>query len=163
MWLWTGWHFFIRGWHFFLRGRGAGEPPAPSGPSSLGSTLTRVVLPLGVLVAIFVTAIVTRARRVAAGTEPARRRAEPTLTRRHPKAFVRFVLATAFGGYAVFAVTIAGYRVIAGRRASGIAGSAIVYGAFLTFAVAVPVFLFLSFAEAALRGGSGSGPPARRG
>jgi hypothetical protein len=19
LWLWTGWHFFIRGWHFFLR------------------------------------------------------------------------------------------------------------------------------------------------
>jgi hypothetical protein len=21
MWLWVGWHFFIRGWHFFLRSR----------------------------------------------------------------------------------------------------------------------------------------------
>ena len=22
LWLWTGWHFFIRGWTFFLRGAG---------------------------------------------------------------------------------------------------------------------------------------------
>ena len=21
LWLWVGWHFFIRGWHFFLRSR----------------------------------------------------------------------------------------------------------------------------------------------
>src|SRR5881409_1509996 len=28
VWLWVGWHLFVRGWHFFLRGS---QPPGPKG------------------------------------------------------------------------------------------------------------------------------------
>ena len=27
LWLWVGWHLFIRGWDFFLRGRCRSRPP----------------------------------------------------------------------------------------------------------------------------------------
>src|SRR5690242_15525646 len=53
LWLWTGWHFFIRGWHFFLRGSGAAEPGhGIGGGKSLAATLTQVVMPLTLLYAM---------------------------------------------------------------------------------------------------------------
>jgi hypothetical protein len=54
-------------------------------------------------------------------------------------------------GYAVFVAVIALYALLAGHSAHGILGSAAKYGAFLAFAVALPLFCALSFAEGFVR------------
>src|SRR5262249_40203945 len=46
LWLWMGWHFFIRGWEFFLRGSGAQKPAGPGGGKDLKSTIVQGVVPL---------------------------------------------------------------------------------------------------------------------
>jgi uncharacterized protein DUF6186 len=38
LWLWLGWHFFIRGWEFFLRGKGAESPGGARSPRGACAT-----------------------------------------------------------------------------------------------------------------------------
>ena len=157
LWLWTGWHFFIRGWHFFLRGSGAAQPGGGvGGGKSLVATVTQVVMPLTLLYAMLAGAIVLGYRATTRGTAlpPLRDMWVPPTSR--PMAFIRYVLVTCIAGYFVFAGAMALYAEVGGNGTSGIAGSALWYGAFLTFVVAVPAFVVLSFVEAGMRGRGGS-------
>src|SRR6516164_8584045 len=61
LWLWIGWHFFIRGWQFFLRGAGARNPGGgggAGGSKTAGQIMLQVVLPLFALYAILMAVLV---------------------------------------------------------------------------------------------------------
>jgi hypothetical protein len=144
LWLWAGWHFFIRGWEFFLRGSGAHTPSRSGEGRAIRATITQVVLPLLVLFVLLF--IVGRSSRrlntsddeagVTTGTHD-RAELEPA---RRPAAFLRYAVVTLVAGYALFVAVIGIFQLIAGSSASGDVGSAISYGAFLAFGVALPAF-----------------------
>jgi hypothetical protein len=141
LWLWAGWHFFIRGWHFFLRGSGAAEPGHGSGGGkSAAEIVTQVVTPLLVLYLLLVSVLVIGYRAWRTGRIGTR-------TPRRPFAFVRHSALTAAAGYGVFVGVMGLYTLLVGQSASGVFGSAAKWGAFLAFGVALPVFCLLSFAE----------------
>lgn len=143
-WLWLGWHLFMRGWSFFLAGPGARTPPRFS--KSAGQLLTQLVVPL---VACYVGWLVL----VAAGRRERIRVTEGSTSRgvvsARPR--VRHIAGTVAGGYAAFVALIGIYAVVSGRLASGVLGAAEREGAFLAFAVALPVFLLASAVQAVRR------------
>ncbi len=146
VWLWLGWHLFMRGWTFFLAGRGPRTPP-PRPSRTTSQLLTQVVLPL---TAFYVgwLGMVAAAHR---GRPPRRaatapREAPPTTRQR-----VRHVAVTATFGYLAFVGLIGAYAAVSGQLATGVLGAAVREGAFLAFAVAVPVYLLATVAGAAWR------------
>src|SRR5256885_4346750 len=64
LWLWVGWHLFIRGWDFFLRGP-LPEAPSPggSGGLSLGQMWQQAIVPLTGFYALFLGMLAFSARR----------------------------------------------------------------------------------------------------
>ena len=81
------------------------------------------------------------------------------MMKRHRAEFVRYAMYTLVGGYALFVVIMACSQLVAGRSAGGMAGSALVDGAFLTFAVALPAFVAGSLVFGALAARRGRGGP----
>jgi hypothetical protein len=150
LWLWVGWHFFIRGWQFFLQGTGAREPIGSGAVKSLFTTLTQVVVPL---LALFVTFfLIGRAsRRALATKQGADDDHAPDAILRQPSRYIRYALVTFVVGYGLFIGVIGIYQLVVGRGASGDFMSALFYGALLAFVVAVPLFLVLGFAQSELR------------
>src|SRR5690242_11280215 len=95
LWLWAGWHFFIRGWTFFLRGPGPAEPRNTlGGGKSFAQILQQVIVPLMVTYAVLVTPIVMawRARHRDAWPDRAERHAGARAAAREPRRFARRVL-----------------------------------------------------------------------
>jgi hypothetical protein len=153
-WLWAGWHFFIRGWQFFLRGPGAADPGpgALGGGKTLGTILSQVVVPLAAVYLLVAIMLFVGYRSWHAGAARVRvpfGRAA-SLMRERPLAFVRYTLGTIVGGYVVFVGVLGLYQLLVGGSAGGITASALAGGAFLAFALALPAFLVLSFAESAV-------------
>jgi hypothetical protein len=150
IWLWAGWHFFIRGWTFFLRGAGPRQPRHNLGG---GKTFTQfvqqVLIPLLAFYAVLVTPVVMAWRARRRGDWPAR--AEPhagaIAAARAPGRFARRVLLTMLGGYALFVAAMGVYELIAGHAAGGIFPDAARNGALLAFAIALPVFVVLTAGE----------------
>lgn len=155
-WLWLGWHLFMRGWSFFLAGPGARTPPRSS--RSAGQFFTQVVVPLLAAYGGWLALVVAGRRdRIRQKERSASRTAVVSVPRG-----VWHVAVTVTGGFAAFVALIGSYAVVSGRLASGVFGAAVREGAFLAFAVAVPVFLLASVAPAAWRSrrtGTGSGSP----
>ncbi len=141
LWLWLGWHFFIRGWEFFLRGKGAESPGGAGGGKTLGATITQVVIPLSLLFAVFFP--VGWASKRLNETRPKRRDADAAA--RRPRQFVRYAVVTTIAGYALLVAAMWVYQLMVGSSASGAARSAALYGAFLAFGVALPVFFVIAF------------------
>jgi hypothetical protein len=151
VWLWAGWHFFIRGWQFFLRGRGAGDPGNPTAGKPFGSTFAQVILPLlGVAVMLAAALVLGRRDGKARPRDAMHVRRDTRSALDHPRRFVMYAFVTIAAGYAVFGAVIWLYQTVADRGAGDLTRSAIEYGAFLAFAVALPAFLVVSFAEAAI-------------
>jgi hypothetical protein len=152
LWLWAGWHFFIRGWQFFLRGRSAENPGNPTAGKPFGSTIAHVILPLLAFYLMLGSALLL-GRREAKDRLPRQKpvRADPRLVYRRPRQFVQYVVVTIVAGYVIFAGAIWLYQATVDRGAGDLSRSAIEYGAFLAFAIALPVFILLSLAEAFLR------------
>ncbi len=145
IWLWLGWHMFIRGWLFFLRGSGAEEPPkAPGGGKSAAEILGQVVFPLAVLYGALATMLVAgwRARRSLGLEAWLRRSATAVLTDR--PAFVRYTLVTIGASYLLFVAAMGFYQLVIGHPAGGVATSALTGGAFLAFGLELPVFVAVS-------------------
>jgi hypothetical protein len=154
LWLWAGWHFFIQGWEFFLRGRGAQKPAGP-GTKGLGAVTTQVIVPL---LALFVLCFVVgrSSRRLIASEDQSgvtsetgdRAAREPT---RRPRTFLGYALVTSVVGYVLFVAVIGVYELAAGSSASGLFGSAVAWGAFLAFVVALPCFFAITISAAVVR------------
>jgi hypothetical protein len=141
LWLWAGWHFFIRGWEFFLRGKGA-EAPGAAGGKTFGATITQVLIPLFLLFAVFFT-VGWASKRLNDEDLPAR--SASNAAARRPRQFVRYAFITTIAGYVLLVAAIGVYQLIAGSSAAGDLRSAAKYGAFLAFAVALPLFLVIAF------------------
>ncbi len=150
LWLWFGWHLFIRGWTFFLRGHGAAEPAKGlGGGKTVSETMKQVVLPLSVLYAGFVAMLWRGWKLRRRANEPdAAVRDAVLAVRGSRRTFFRYTAVTMIASYAVFVVTMAAYELLVGRSAAGIATSAAVGGAFLMFAVALPLFLTAAWVRA---------------
>jgi hypothetical protein len=150
LWLWTGWHFFIRGWRFFLQGPGA-PTPHPSGTSlSISETMTQVVLVLVALYALLAGVLVVGYRAWRAHGAGARTVAKADVAWERPSNVWRCAVLRLSVGYVVFVTTMGIYELLVGSSAHGIFGSALRDGAFLAFVVALPTFVTLSLAETAL-------------
>lgn len=149
LWLWAGWHFFIRGWQFFLRGRGASEPGGSGGGKPFTAMLTEVVIPLLALFVLLVGAVLQSRRDARLQRLP---RSNPTAhLAERPRLFVRYTGVTIVSSYAIFVGVMGVYQVAVGRSAHGIFASALRYGAFLAFAIALPAFVVLSIADHFMR------------
>jgi hypothetical protein len=150
LWLWVGWHFFIRGWTFFLRGPGAKAPRhSLGGGKSFTQIVQQVIVPLVAFYAVLVAPVLIawRARRRGALPAPGEPHSGARAARSHPRAFASYVLVTMSCGYALFALTMGGYELIAGHPAAGIFPAAAREGAVLAFAIALPAFAVLTLAE----------------
>ncbi len=151
LWLWVGWHLFIRGWDFFLRGP-LPEAPSPrgSGGLSLGQMWQHAIVPLTGFYALFLAMLAFSARRqVPVGHDAA---SEATSAPR--AAWLRAVsgiLLTVAGGYVFFVAMIGAYVLVSGSDPGGLLGHAIMGGALLAFGVVVPGFILLSGAAGSKR------------
>ena len=140
VWLWVGWHLFVRGWGFFLRGPGPPvHVPKPSAETA-AKIAQQVVFPLLVFYVVLVGAVLLGAR---ASSEP-----RETSQGGGWAGFARHAVVSAVWGWGVFAGGMAVYAVVADQPWSGLWLEAARDGAFLAFAVAVPAFLVLSLAQA---------------
>ena len=150
IWLWAGWHFFIRGWTFFLRGAGPREPRHNlGGGKSSTQIVQQVVIPLLAFYAVLVTPVVMawRARRRGNWPEPAAPHGGVRAATIEPGRFARRVLVTMLGGYVLFSAAMGVYELIAGHPAAGIFPAAAREGAVLAFAIALPAFALATAAE----------------
>jgi hypothetical protein len=154
LWLWAGWHFFIRGWQFFLQGSGAHEPGRGLGDGKgFFGTITQVCIPL---FAVFVTLMLIgrNSRRMAVdgdASELSPRAAESRTIALRPLTFARYALVTLVGGYGLFVAVMGVYQLVVGKSASDDFTSAARYGAFLGFLVGFPAFVVIAFAQSAVR------------
>jgi hypothetical protein len=137
LWLWWGWHLFVRGWGFFLRvPPGEGEDSArrhllAAAPMTADEAMTEIVLPLCVAYALVLGGLWYWNRRAGGrAREPLR-----------PRSLVTHVLVTACCGYALFLLGALAYYGLAAGASLDFLTDAAGGGAFLAFAVALPVFL----------------------
>jgi hypothetical protein len=148
LWLWAGWHFFIRGWEFFLQGSGAQKPASPGGGKALKATILQVVVPLLVPFVVFLVVGRSSRRLIESedkpGATPATREHAALEPARRPVTFLRYALGTSVVGYALFVAVIGVYQLATGSSASGDFTSALSYGAFLAFGVALPFFFAIT-------------------
>jgi hypothetical protein len=138
LWLWIGWHLFIRGWDFFLagqirdplKGNGGGEPSR--------QLWSQVIVPLVGFYVMLLSLLAINRR-------PSPRRIEGMEKNRSTLA--RHAVRTTIAGYLLFVTIIGLYSLVAGSWASGFFRSSVWGGAFLAFVAALPAFLILSRAE----------------
>ena len=154
-WLWLGWHLFMRGWSFFLAGPGARTPPRSS--KTAGQLFTQVVVPLLVAYLGWLAVLAAGRRdRLRGATRPS----SPGVVSARRRAWYLGVSLT--GGYVAFVALIGMYAAVSGRPGGGVFRGAVRDGAFLAFAVSLPVFLVVGVAQAewrARRARTGRGPP----
>ena len=136
LWLWLGWHLFVRGWQPLLRG----TPPASAisqAALSVGQLLRQVVAPLLATFVAFAAVLVFGARRHA--VEKIARGAQPSA----PSIAGRVVITLA-GGYAAFLLLVVSYYAVVANQTPAFLRAAVSGGAFITFAVALPGLLLFS-------------------
>ncbi len=104
--------------------------------------LTGYVVVLGMLIAY-------RRALVRGDTEVGKPRPVPARWRR----FIGDVTVMAVAGYAFFLLLVVVFYFILGGHSTTLVTDALVYGSLLTFAVVVPVFLLLSWAESRIQTG----------
>ncbi len=153
LWLWVGWHFFIRGWTFFLRGPGARSPRhSLGGGKTFTQIVQQVIVPLVAFYAVLVAPIVMawRARRRGGWPDAPAPHAGARAAATAPRAFARHVITTMVCGYVLFAAAMGVYQLIAGHPAAGIFRAAAREGALLAFVIALPGFALLTAGEIVL-------------
>jgi len=144
LWLWFGWHYFIRGWTFFLRGSPPGGGGGPGASKTASEVLAQVVFPLVIAYGFVVGTLALAWRH--------RRRARPAApVHVGVTQVVRHTAVTVIGGYVAFVAAMGVYSLAAGHAAAGIAESALRDGAVLTFGLVVPAFVVLTSLERVLR------------
>ncbi len=102
--------------------------------------LTGYLVVLGMLVAY---------RRAASRREAEALRPRPVPT--DWRGLLRHVVGTVAGGYVFFLLLVVVFYFILGGHSSTLVTDALVYGSLLAFAVVVPVFLVLSWAQSRIR------------
>ena len=146
LWLWVGWHLFIRGWDFFLRGP-LPEAPSPggSGGLSLGQMWQQAIVPLTGFYALFLGMLAFSARRQLPDDHDTASEAASALRAVDWLRAVPSMLLTVAAGYGFFVAMIGAYVLVSGSDPGGLLGHAIRGGALLAFGVVVPGFILLSW------------------
>jgi hypothetical protein len=150
LWLWAGWHFFVRGWTFFLRGPGARAPRhSLGGGKTFTQIVQQVIVPLVAFYVVLVApiAIAWRAFRRGAWPEAPAPHLGARAAAHAPLAFTRHIVLTTTAGYLCFAAAMGVYQLIAGHPAAGIFRAAAREGALLAFLIALPAFVVLTLVE----------------
>ncbi len=142
LWIWLGWHLFVRGWQPLLRGEQAPQHPAIS--MTLPQIVRQVLTPLlatYVLVLGMIAMTARRARRAASQrTPPGAAISEPIGALRQIGRIVSLLI-VAYGAF--FAIVLTYYAVVANESPEFLRAAAR-GGAFITFAVALPGLLLAS-------------------
>lgn len=152
LWLWLGWHTFIRGWHFLLRGpEGGGVPVDRGGPTGSGPSLIRQdLLPMlvGYLLVLGMFAAGSRIlRRTPANAGQAARRPEPDLhsaPRQGWDGLILRVVGTAVGGYLLLMAVVVAYYYGVARQSGHFLASAFT-GTALLIGLTTPMFVAASW------------------
>jgi hypothetical protein len=141
LWIWLGWHLFVRGWQPLLRGEQA--PQHPGITMSLTQIAREVLTPLLATYALVLGMIALtarRARREAALRPKTVPSAESVGALRQAGRIVTLLLV----GYAAFFGIILTYYAVVANESPAFLVAAARGGAFITFAVALPGLLLLS-------------------
>jgi hypothetical protein len=165
LWLWLGWHLFVRGWHPFLRGTPQPGTVFHDSALTMSQILRQVVIPLSASYATLLAMIWTSARGAGAGSgRRAHGRARGLLAERSPGLMhvIPRVVQTLVTGYVAYLMVILLYYAAVADQTTQFLRAAVTGGAFITFVVALPGLLLLSAAEAfwrLRRGGVDGGRP----
>jgi hypothetical protein len=159
LWLWLGWHLFVRGWQFFLRAPAEPRPPDSGAgrstalaPVAMEDLLRHDVIPLllvyvAVLAMLRYCARVVRARRDdVSHADRARADAE-----RGWRPLLRHIVVTSTCGYVLFVVVVGLIYGLVAEVTVEFLRDAVVGGGFLAFVVAVPFFVAVSWATSIAR------------
>lgn len=154
LWLWVGWHLFVRGWQPFLRGTPQAGTLLPAGALTMSHIIRQVVIPLSATYLALLGMIATYARghgRVSG--RPAHGRARHLRAEGSPGArhVIRGVALTLATGYIAYLAMILLYYAAVADQTTRFLRAAATGGAFITFVVALPGLLLLSGAEAIWR------------
>jgi hypothetical protein len=181
LWLWLGWHLFVRGWQFFLRAPAEPAPPdsgpgrgAALAPVAIDDLLRHDIIPL-LFVYVAVVAMLghcarvlrTRSRNgrgaVSAGPQDSRgagsagpqdRLGPGSLQERTSRGWrplLRHIAVTSACGYLMFLGVVGLLYGLVAEVTLELLRDAVVGGGFLAFVVAVPVFVALSWVTAGAR------------
>jgi hypothetical protein len=157
VWLWLGWHLFVRGWQFFLRAPAEPRSPESGGqsavlaPVAIEDILRHDVIPL-LLVYVAVLAMLRycarflRARRSEDTPMGGRLRSE-----RGWRPLLRHIAVTSLCGYVLFVVVVGLIYGLVAEVGVEFLRDAIVGGGFLAFAVGVPFFVAVSWVSSTAR------------
>jgi hypothetical protein len=150
LWIWLGWHLFVRGWHPLLRG----SPPT-GGPLaaalSVGQIMRHVVVPLGLAYAAVLMGMAVQWRSATRGSMGGNAVAGTRGTRRGVVLLARHVVLTMTVGYVTFVLLVLSYYAWVADQTPQFVRAAASGGAFITFAVALPGLLLLSGVDAIRR------------
>lgn len=151
LWLWLGWHLFVRGWQGLLRGAPSTGGPPPPPILGLGTILRQVVIPLLAAYVVLLAMLAYRARR-------GRARRGPDAAPGSAARLGRYLAATFVGGYLVFLAIVGLYYALVAGETPTFLRQAVEGGALLAFGVALPLFALLAGAAvvAPRRGPRGS-------
>jgi hypothetical protein len=158
LWLWLGWHLFVRGWQFFLRAPAEPRPPdsgagrsAALAPVAIEDLLRHDVIPLlfayvAVLVMLRYCARVWRAR-----DDTSQQSGTRAHTERGWRPLLRHIVVTSACGYILFVVVVALIYGLVAEVTTEFLRDAVVGGGFLAFVVGVPFFVAVSWAISTAR------------
>lgn len=147
LWIWLGWHLFVRGWQPLLRGEPAPQHPAVT--MTLTQIARQVLTPLLATYALVLGMIAMTARRARRGASLGFRRsaAESGGALRHAGRIAALLLV----GYAAFLAIVLIYYAVVANESPEFLRAAASGGAFITFAVALPGLLLVSAVAALVR------------
>jgi len=138
LWIWLGWHLFVRGWQPLLRGEPA--PQHPAATMSLSQIMRQVVTPLLATYALVLGMITMTARRARrAGSLRPTTVAQVGALRQAGR-----IVALLLVGYAAFFGIVLTYYAAVANQSPEFLAAAARGGAFITFAVALPGLLLFS-------------------
>lgn len=152
LWLWLGWHLFVRGWQSLLRGAPSTGGPLPPAIAGLGAILRQVVIPL---LATYVVLLAMLAYRASRGRRARVPGAAMPLSR-----LLRYLLATVAGGYLAFLAIVGLYYALVAGESPTFLRQAVEGGALLAFGIALPLFALASAVPAVRAGRRAPGAPA---
>ena len=138
LWIWLGWHLFVRGWQPLLRGEQAPQHPAVA--MTLAQIVRQVLTPTLATFALVLGMIAMTARRARRAGSLRTPPAVPVGPLRQAGRIVALLLA----GYGAFFAIVLTYYAVVANESPDFLRAAARGGAFITFAVALPGLLLLS-------------------